>query len=85
MNDLSYSFYDYLSLKELPIFLNGIWKIFEDINYIFCLCSSLISLLNISRCNTDNLNNLNNIFYSCSLLTFIPNISKWKFKNKIKK
>ena len=51
---------------------------------MFYRFSSLISLPDISKWNTQNINNLNCIFENCSLLTFIPNISKWKFNYKIK-
>ncbi len=31
----------------------------------------------------ENIYNLKSVFENCSLLTFIPDISKWKFNNKI--
>ena len=56
----------------------------ENISFMFGSCSSLISLPDISKWNTQNIINLNSIFEDCSLLPYIPNISKWKFNNKIK-
>ena len=50
---------------------------------MFYGCSSLISLPDISKWNTQNIINLNSIFENCSLLTFIPNISAWKLNNVI--
>ena len=35
--------------------------------------------------NTKNVENLNSIFENCSSLTFVPNISKWKLNDKVKK
>jgi len=55
---------------------------FENISYMFCLCESLISLPNISKWYTKNINKLNSTFENCSLLTAIP-ITKWKFNKKI--
>jgi len=46
-------------------------------------CSLIKKLPDISKWNTNNINNINNLFENCSLLTFIPNILKWKFHNKI--
>ena len=52
-------------------------------SYMFYSCSSLKSLPDISKWNTENINNLNSIFENCSLLNFIP-ISKWKLNDEIK-
>ncbi len=50
-------------------------------NGIFCGCSSLILLPDISKWNTNNVINMKNIFFGCKSLTFIPNISKWNTSN----
>ena len=52
-------------------------------SYMFYGCSSLKELPDISKWNTNNVQNLNSIFGNCSSLIFIPDISKWKFNNKI--
>ena len=48
---------------------------------MFYKCRSLISLPDISKWNTSNVENMESMFYSCSELVNIPNISKWDTKN----
>ena len=45
--------------------------------YLFYGCSSLISLPNILKWNTDNTGYMGNMFEKCSSLISLPNISKW--------
>ena len=47
---------------------------------MFCGCSSLLSLPDISKWNTSNVNNISYIFYNCSSLSKLPDISKWNLK-----
>ena len=49
----------------------------NDISCMFYGCSSLKSLLDLSKLNTDNLINMKEIFYGCSTLVALPNISNW--------
>ena len=44
---------------------------------MFYGCSSLKSLPDISKWNTDNIIDINNIFSGCELLEYLPDISKW--------
>ena len=46
-------------------------------------CSSLISLLYISKWGTKNENNLAGLFYYCESLKSLPDISKCDSKNAI--
>ena len=51
-------------------------------NYMFSHSSSLSSLPDISKWNTNNvITNMNYMFSRCSSLSSLPDISKWKIKN----
>ena len=52
-----------------------------DMRYMFYECSSLSSLPDISRWNTNNVTNMSAMFYECSSLSFLPDISKWNIHN----
>ena len=52
-------------------------------SYIFFGCSSLLSLPNISKWNTNNVTNMSHIFFGCSSLSSLPDISKWNTNNVI--
>ena len=43
---------------------------------IFQRCSSLISLPDISKWNTNNIDNVSEIFFGCSSLIYLPDIYK---------
>ena len=49
--------------------------------YMFCNCSSLISLQDISKWDTKNVLAMCEMFKDCSSLTSLPDISKWDTKN----
>ena len=46
-------------------------------NCLFSGCSSLIKLPDISKWNTNNVNNIIVLFFGCSYLIELPDISKW--------
>ena len=48
---------------------------------MFYNCSSLISLPDISKWNTNNVKNMSWMFYGCSSLSSLPDISKWNTNN----
>ena len=50
---------------------------------MFYECSSLSSLPDISKWNTNNIKNMSLMFNECSSLSSLPDISKWNI-NKIK-
>ena len=50
-------------------------------NSMFSGCSFLKSLPNISKWNTNNVNNMNHMFLGCSSLISLSNISKWITNN----
>ena len=50
---------------------------------MFCGCSSLSSLPDISQWNTKNVINMNSMFFNCSSLLSLPDISKWNTNNVI--
>ena len=50
---------------------------------IFCECSSLSSLPDISNWNINNVTYMSGIFYGCSSLLSLPDISKWNTNNVI--
>ena len=52
---------------------------------MFYDCSSLQSLPDISKWNTENVTNMSCMFDSCSSLQSLPDISKWKLNKELKK
>ena len=52
-----------------------------NMNSMFFKCSSLISLPDISKWDTSNVNYMNRMFYDCSSLISLPDISKWNTSN----
>ena len=48
---------------------------------MFSECSSLISLPDISKWNTNNVTDMNGMFSRCSSLKSLPDISKWNTNN----
>jgi len=53
-----------------------------DISHIFEGCSSLSSLPDISKWDTNNATNMSHMFYLCSSLLLLPDISKWNMEYK---
>ena len=48
---------------------------------LFYECSSLKSLPDISKWNTNNVTDMSCLFYKCSSLKSLPDISKWNTNN----
>ena len=44
-------------------------------------CSNLESVPDISKWNTNNINNMSFLFYECTSLKSLPDISKWNLSN----
>ena len=44
-------------------------------------CNSLISLPDLSKWNTYNVNNMNSMFSGCNTLISLPDLSKWNTSN----
>ena len=45
-------------------------------------CSSLLSISeNFSKLDTNHIKDMNSIFYNCSSLEYLPDISKWDTEN----
>ena len=68
--------------NKLRVKLKGINKV-SNMSYMFSGCSSLLSLPDISKWNTNNVTNMSYMFYNCSSLLSLPDISKWKTNNVI--
>ncbi len=51
---------------------------------LFCQCSSLTSLPDISKWNMNNVTDISHLFSECSSLTSLPDISKWNTNNVTK-
>ena len=68
--------------NRLNIKLKGIDKI-SDINSMFSGCSSLLSLPDISKWNTNKVTNMSLMFSGCSSLSSLPDISIWNTNNII--
>ena len=49
----------------------------NNMNEMFYLCSSLISLPDISKWDTSNVEYMEGVFYGCESLISLPDISKW--------
>ena len=44
-------------------------------------CTSLKSIPDISKWNTNNVKNMSYMFYKCSSLSILPDLSKWNTNN----
>ena len=51
--------------------------------FMFCFCSSLSYISDISKWNTKNVIDITGIFMGCSSLSFLPDINKWNKTNMI--
>ena len=76
LNDINY----YQKENILNIKLKGIDKI-TDMSSIFKGCSSLVSMSDIYKWNTENITNMTSIFSNCENLTYLPDISYWDTRN----
>ena len=61
--------------NKLKIKLKGIDNV-TDMSNMFCECSTLSSLSDISEWNTNNVTNMSSILHGCSSLLSLPDISK---------
>ena len=50
-------------------------------SFMFSWCESLVSLPDISKWDTKNVNNMSYMFCGCESLKSLPDISKWDTKN----
>ena len=66
--------------NKLKIVLKGIDKV-TNMSDMFRGCSSLSSLPDISKWNTNNINNMSGMFCRCLSLSSLPDISKWNTYN----
>ena len=66
--------------KILEIILKGIQKV-TNMSYMFSECTSLKSLPDISKWNTNNVTDMSYMFFYCESLTPLPDISKWHTNN----
>ena len=87
--DKSYELTEYLNMSNfkidkdiLEIKLTGINNI-TNMSYIFCGCSSLVSLPNIDKWNPKDITNMKYMFTGCSSLSSLPDISKWNTNNVV--
>ena len=48
---------------------------------MFCRCTSLNSLPDINKWNTNNVTDMSNLFAYCTSLKSLPDISKWNTNN----
>ena len=56
---------------------------YYNMSWMFSNCSSLLSLPDISKWNTNNVFDMHKMFYNCSSLSSLPDISKWSTNNVI--
>ena len=52
---------------------------------LFCYCTKLISLPDISKWETQNVTNMSYMFSNCLKLKSLPDISIWTFKENLQK
>ena len=79
------SFYNLESLKDNELFeikLKGIENI-TDMSYMFSDCTSLFSLSDISKWDTNNVTDMSYMFKDCESLLKFPDFSKWNTDNLI--
>ena len=59
------------------------WKTIKACQFsgVFIDCSSLLTLPDISKWDTDNVTDMSYMFSSCSSLKSLPGISKWNMKS----
>ena len=55
----------------------------NNLNGSFVECSSLITLPNIPKWNTENVTDISGMLYQCNSLISLPDISKWMTNNVI--
>ena len=67
----------YNEINDLNYFKENIFTNVTNVSYMFGVCSSLISLPDISKWNTKNVTDMKYMFYGCSSLISLPDISKW--------
>ena len=65
---------------KFKIKLVGIMNI-NNLEEMFSGCSSLESLPDISKWNTNNVTDMRALFYNCSSIQSLPDISKWNTNN----
>ena len=61
----------------IEITLTGINNI-VDMSCMFAGCSSVVSLSDISKMNTENITNMRKLFYDCNTFKSLPDISNWE-------
>ena len=54
-----------------------------DMSYMFCGCSSLLTIENFSNWNTTKVTKMNNMFNGCQSLISLPDISNWNTSNVV--
>ena len=64
-------------LAYTPIFRN----VFINMKEMFYNCISLVSLPDMSKWNTSNVNNMSGMFSGCTSLLSLPDISEWNTSN----
>ena len=78
---------EYSNKSTLSFWNNTVFKNIKsnygyvNIDEMFSHCSSLISLPDISKWNTDNITGMRYLFCDCSSLVSLPDISKWNTDN----
>ena len=81
INNIKYEIFEYYDIDEEENKRNLIIKIIEkknitDMSGMFSGCSSLLSLPDISKWNTNNVKDMSRMFSGCSSLLSLPDISK---------
>ena len=62
--------------NKVKILKGNCYYCVKNIRYMLSECSSLISLPDIPKWSTNNVNDMRNMFYECSSLISLPDIPK---------
>ena len=81
IENMSYMFYNCISLKELPDISRWDTKEVSNMSGMFSFCCQLKQLPDISIWNTQKVYNMSFMFFYCISLESLPDISKWDTEN----
>ena len=83
ITNMSYMFYECLSLSSLPDISKWDTNNVTDMSSMFYGCSSLSSLPDISKWNTNNITDMSCMFYKCSSLLSLIIFFTFHFQNPL--
>ena len=83
ITDLSYMFYNCISLKKINIFfIDSKYNNITNMSYMFYNCESLIELPRMILVNFPKVTNIDYMFYNCKALIKFPDVNNLKLDKK---